>query len=57
MVAKDTYSFEPVGAVDPSVIVAEAVPPAVPESYYDDTDHPSDTAVMVGCGLLGCLIA
>ena len=57
MVAKDTYSFEPVGAVDPSVIVAEAVPPAVPESYYDDTDRPSDTAVMVGCGLLGCLIA
>ena len=56
MVAKDTYSFEPVGAVDPNLIVSEAVPSAVPESYYDETDRPSDTAVMAGCGLLGCLI-
>merc|ERR1712013_45629 len=28
-----------------------------PESYYDEAEHPSDTAVMVGCGFVGCIAA
>ena len=49
MTAKDNYSFEPVGAVDPaSPVVVEAVPSDVPEEYYnDEEERPSDTAIMV----------
>eukprot|EP00580_Thalassiosira_gravida_P000745 CAMPEP_0201601198 /NCGR_PEP_ID=MMETSP0492-20130828/2203_1 /ASSEMBLY_ACC=CAM_ASM_000837 /TAXON_ID=420259 /ORGANISM="Thalassiosira gravida, Strain GMp14c1" /LENGTH=126 /DNA_ID=CAMNT_0048064329 /DNA_START=93 /DNA_END=473 /DNA_ORIENTATION=+ len=58
MTAKDNYSFEPVGAVPPSAPVGEAIPSATPETYYnEDEGPPSDIAIMVGCGLLGCVIA
>ena len=58
MTAKDNYSFEPVGAVDPATPVVEAVPSAVPEEYYnDEEERPSDTAIMVGCGLIGWALA
>ena len=54
------YSFEPVGAVAPNIPapVAEVVPPtAIPESYYnEDSESPTDTAIMVGCGVVGCII-
>ena len=57
MTAKD-YSFEPVGAVDPSAPIVEAVPSNGPESYNnEEAEHPSDTAIMVGCGLLGWVVA
>jgi len=50
-------SFEPVGAVYPGAPVAEGIPSATPESYYNEEESPSDAAIMAGCGLLGCLIA
>ena len=57
MTAKD-YSFEPVGAVDPSAPIVEAVPSNGPESCNnEEAEHPSDTAIMVGCGLLGWVVA
>mmetsp|Transcript_10576 Transcript_10576/g.18575 ORF Transcript_10576/g.18575 Transcript_10576/m.18575 type:complete len:134 (-) Transcript_10576:128-529(-) len=58
MAAKDNYSFEPVGAVDPSTPVVEAIPStSTPNSYYNEDERPSDTAIMVGCGLLGWVVA
>lgn len=54
------YSFEPAGAVDPNAEAAlELVAPtAIPESYYneDSEESPSDTAIMVGCGVVGCIV-
>jgi len=52
MTVKEDYSFEPVGSVDPSApIVVEAIP-------NDDVEEtPSDTAILVGCGLLGWVVA
>ena len=57
MSAKTDFSFEPVGTVDPGVPVAEAAPFTTPEAYYDEAERPSDTAIMVGCGLVGCIVA
>mmetsp|Transcript_38241 Transcript_38241/g.67120 ORF Transcript_38241/g.67120 Transcript_38241/m.67120 type:complete len:119 (+) Transcript_38241:110-466(+) len=58
MTIDDKYSFEPVGTVDPSAPVVEAVPSTTsPETYNDEAERPSDTAIMVGCGLMGCIIA
>mmetsp|Transcript_27324 Transcript_27324/g.50370 ORF Transcript_27324/g.50370 Transcript_27324/m.50370 type:complete len:141 (-) Transcript_27324:191-613(-) len=58
MTTDDKYSFEPVGTVDPSAPVVEAVPSTTsPETYYDEAERPSDTAIMVGCGLVGWVIA
>ncbi len=58
MTAKDNYSFEPVGAVDPSTPIVEAVPSTVPEEYFnDEEERPSDTAILVGCGLVGWVLA
>ena len=49
----DNYSFELVGAEAP-----HSEPPTNPESdYYNEEEEPSDTAIMVGCGLLGCIAA
>ncbi|KAL7536526.1 hypothetical protein ACHAXR_007216 [Thalassiosira sp. AJA248-18] len=58
MTAED-YSFEPVGAVDPSAPVVEAIPstPSQEGHYEEEAENPSDTAIMVGCGLLGWVIA
>ena len=59
MTAKD-YSFEPVGTAEPTATapVAEAIPSDVPESYYhEDDESPSDTAIMVGCGMVGWFVA
>ncbi|KAL7536525.1 hypothetical protein ACHAXR_007215 [Thalassiosira sp. AJA248-18] len=58
MTDKD-FSFEPVGAVDPSAPVVEAIPSTPSqEGYYDEeAENPSDTAIMVGCGLLGWVVA
>ena len=59
--AKD-YSFAPVGAVDPDAVdpnapIVEAIPSTQQESYYnEEKETPSDTAIMVGCGMLGWLI-
>ena len=52
MTVKDSYSFEPVPSAP---VVVEAVP-------NDDTvenadENPSDTAILVGCGLLGWVVA
>ena len=53
MAVKDNYSFEPVGSVDTGTPV-----PSAPESYYnEDTDQPSTTAIVVGCGLVGWVLA
>lgn len=53
MTAKDSYSFEPVGAIDPDThVVTEAVP--LRESIAEET--PSATAIMVGTGLVGWMI-
>ena len=52
MNVKDNYSFESVKAADPST-------PVVVEAFPDgegDEEHPSDTAIMVGMGLIGWLI-
>ena len=59
MSAKTDFSFEPVGTVDPGVPVAEAAPFTTPEdeAHYDESERPSDTAIMVGCGLLDCIVA
>lgn len=56
-VKQEDYSFEPVGSVDPSApIVVEAIPnDDVEETYIDE--RPSDTAILVGCGLLGWVVA
>mmetsp|Transcript_6750 Transcript_6750/g.14748 ORF Transcript_6750/g.14748 Transcript_6750/m.14748 type:complete len:127 (+) Transcript_6750:1226-1606(+) len=57
MTAKDNYSFEPFGTVDPTAPIVKAVPSATPETHYnEDEGPPSDTAIMVGCGLIGCVI-
>ena len=49
MTAKDNYSFEPVGTVDPSAPIVEAVPPTTLESNNaEESERPSDTAIMVG---------
>ena len=53
MTAKDSYSFEPVGALDPNThVVTEAVP--LREGSAEET--PSDTAIIVGTGLVGWMI-
>mmetsp|Transcript_28186 Transcript_28186/g.45820 ORF Transcript_28186/g.45820 Transcript_28186/m.45820 type:complete len:135 (-) Transcript_28186:151-555(-) len=58
MFAENTdNSFKPVGAVYPGAPVAEEIPSATPESYYNEEESPSDAAIMAGCGLLGCLVA
>ena len=48
--------YSPVGSVDPSApIVVEAIPNDDVETYTDE--RPSDTAILVGCGLLGWVVA
>jgi len=55
MTVKEDYSFEPVGSVDPS---APIVVEAIPNDYVEETDErPSDTSILVGCGLLGWVVA
>ena len=56
MVAKSDYSFEPIGTVESSTPVAEAVPTAPTESQYAEEENPSDFAIMIGCGILGWMI-
>jgi len=57
MTAKDNYSFEPVGNVDPSTTAVEAVPfKNSPESCCNEEECTSDAAIMVGCGLLGWVV-
>ncbi|KAL9180420.1 hypothetical protein ACHAXT_008390 [Thalassiosira profunda] len=57
MTAKD-YSFEPVGTVDPASAppVVEAVPTTPGTLHTEEEEDPSDTAIMVGCGLMGWLV-
>lgn len=43
------FTFEPVRTTDPPIV--EAVPSAPP-----DSENPSDTAVLVGCGLAGWVV-
>ena len=54
MTDKD-YSFEPVGTVEPNapplVEAVEAVP-----SEEAEAETPSDTAIMIGCGLVGWVV-
>lgn len=54
----DSFSFKPVGTEDPNAPIAEAVP-AVPldAAAEDEAENPSSTAIMVGCGLLGWVVA
>ena len=53
---KEDYSFEPVGSVDPTApIVVEAVPND--DIVETKDENPSDTAILVGCGLLGWVVA
>ena len=54
MTVKEDYSFEPVGSVDPSPIVPND---DTVETFTDTDERPSDTAIMVGCGLLGWVVA
>eukprot|EP01083_Nonionella_stella_P005403 15604_1 len=54
MTVKEDYSFEPVGSVDPSAPIMVG---AVDEVEIDIEELPSDTAIMVGCGLLGWVVA
>ena len=52
-------SFELVGTRDPSApAAAEAVLADAIESGTgkDDTQRPSDTAILVGTGLVGCMV-
>eukprot|EP01083_Nonionella_stella_P017699 49576_1 len=56
----EDYSFEPAGTAEPSAPVVEAVQASQPpDSYYQDeeAEAPSDAAIMVGCGVLGCIAA
>ena len=57
MTAKD-YSFEPVGTVDPASAppVVEAVPATPGNLHTEEEEDPSDTAIMVGCGLMGWFV-
>jgi hypothetical protein len=61
MTMKDNYSFEPLGPVDTATPVAKAVPSSgasAPESYYtEEVEQPSTTAIVVGCGLVGWVLA
>ena len=57
MTAKDNYSFEPVGTVDPSAPIVEAVPSTLGSNNAEESERPSDTAIMVGCGVLGWMVA
>eukprot|EP01083_Nonionella_stella_P093338 261562_1 len=58
MTAKD-YSFKSVGTVEPIVPIVEAIPEdQSTETYQDEeAENPSDTAIMVGCGILGWVVA
>eukprot|EP01083_Nonionella_stella_P153374 492740_1 len=55
----EDYSFQPVGTAEPSAPTVEAVPAnQSSETYQDDeVESPSDTAILVGCGLLGWVVA
>ena len=57
MTTKD-YSFEPVGTVDPASAppVVEAVPATPGNLHTEEEEDPSDTAIMVGCGLMGWFV-
>mmetsp|Transcript_17073 Transcript_17073/g.22103 ORF Transcript_17073/g.22103 Transcript_17073/m.22103 type:complete len:134 (-) Transcript_17073:461-862(-) len=58
MRTKDNYSFEPVGSVAPSAPLVEAVSPTgPPEACCNEEERPSDASIMVGCGLLGWVVA
>ncbi|KAL7464487.1 hypothetical protein ACHAXS_004821 [Conticribra weissflogii] len=53
------FSFEPIDAQDmyPNAPTAQAVPPLfAPGGGVTEEEDPSDTAIMVGCGLVGCLL-
>jgi hypothetical protein len=55
---KNNFSFELVGTRDPSApVAAEAVLADAPESGTgEDTERPSDTAILVGTGLVGWMV-
>ena len=57
MSAKTDFFFKPVATVDPGVPVVEAAPFNILEAHYDKAERHSDTAIMVGCGLVGCIVA
>ena len=48
------YGFEPVGTVDPSAPLVEAV---LSTDIQEEPERPSDTAIMVGCGIVGWVVA
>ncbi len=52
------FSFEPVDVqdTDPNTPTAQAVPEYVPDGSESEEEDPSDKAIMVGCGLVGCLL-
>lgn len=53
------FSFQPIDAQDmhPNTPTAEAVPSLIaPGGVEPEEEDPSDTAIMFGCGLVGCLI-
>ena len=50
------FSYEPVHTAEPNAPIAEAVP-SNPDAEGKETENPSDLAVMVGCGLVGWVVA
>jgi hypothetical protein len=54
MKGDEDFTFEPV-PTDPPIVEAEAVHPATAPSK-NSTDPPSDTGILVGCGLVGWVV-
>mmetsp|Transcript_2717 Transcript_2717/g.5852 ORF Transcript_2717/g.5852 Transcript_2717/m.5852 type:complete len:129 (+) Transcript_2717:184-570(+) len=52
------FLFEPIIIQDsiPNTPTAQAVPTFIPDGDEFVEEDPSDKAIMVGCGLVGCLI-
>mmetsp|Transcript_8242 Transcript_8242/g.17573 ORF Transcript_8242/g.17573 Transcript_8242/m.17573 type:complete len:131 (+) Transcript_8242:323-715(+) len=53
------FSFEPIDAQDmhPNTPTEQAVPSLFASGGFEpEEEDPSDTAIMVGCGLVGCLL-
>ena len=53
MKGDEDFTFEPV-PTDPPIVEAEAVHPA--SAPKTSTDPPSDTGILVGCGLVGWVV-
>jgi hypothetical protein len=54
MKGDEDFTFEPV-PTDPPIVEAEAVHPATAPSK-NSIDPPSDTGILVGCGLVGWVV-